>query len=148
MSLDNITLKTYEHGYAIYAESVKLRTGILLAPLGRSETVSEYDFPEKDIYLGAFLGESLIATLVLTPLNDKRIRMRQLAVGENFRNIGIGKALVKRSEAIARDLGFTTMTLHARESALAFYDQLGYRRCGERFVEVDLPHWEMEKSLL
>ncbi|MDZ7820392.1 MAG: GNAT family N-acetyltransferase [Candidatus Marinimicrobia bacterium] len=82
------------------------------------------------------------------PLNDKRIRMRQLAVSENFRNIGIGKALVKRSEAIARDLGFTTITLHARESALDFYDQLGYRRCGDRFVEVNLPHWEMEKSLL
>ncbi|MDZ7820391.1 MAG: hypothetical protein U5N26_00485 [Candidatus Marinimicrobia bacterium] len=54
MSLNNITLKTYEHGYAIYAESVKLRTGILLAPLGHSETVSEYDFPEKTSILVPF----------------------------------------------------------------------------------------------
>jgi ribosomal protein S18 acetylase RimI-like enzyme len=147
MALENITLKTYDHGFDIYRESVKLRTKILLEPLGRPETVSDYDLPDKDIYLGAFLGENLIATLVLTPLEDGRMRMRQLAVDANFRNKGVGKALVQKAEELAKERGFSRMTLHARESALDFYDRLGYRRQGERFIEVDLPHWTMDKVL-
>jgi predicted GNAT family N-acyltransferase len=39
------------------------------------------------------------------------------------------------------------MTLHARESALPFYAKLGYQRVGSRFLEIQLPHWEMRKSL-
>jgi len=148
MTLENITLKTYDHGFDIYRESVKLRTKILLEPLGRLETVSDYDFPEKDIYLGAFLGENLIATLVLTPLEDRQLRMRQLAVDANFRNKGVGKALVHKAEELAKERGFSRMTLHARESVLDFYDRLGYRRQGERFIEVSLPHWTMDKVLL
>lgn len=148
MNLDSITLKIYDHGFDIYHEGVKLRTRVLLETIGRPEKASEFDFPDKDIYLGAFLGECLVATLILTPADNERIQMRQLAVSENFRNIGIGKTLVKKSEMIALERGFKYLILHARESALDFYEQLGYRRCGERFVEVNLPHWKMEKSLL
>ncbi|MDZ7796807.1 MAG: GNAT family N-acetyltransferase [Candidatus Marinimicrobia bacterium] len=148
MNLDSIALKTYEHGFAIYQESVILRTRILLETIGRPEKASEFDFPEKDIYLGAFLGERLVATLILTPVDNEKIQMRQLAVNENFRNIGIGRTLVKKSEMISLERGFKYLILHARESVLDFYDRLGYKRCGERFIEVNLPHWKMEKSLI
>lgn len=146
--LENIELKIYEHGFAIYRESVKLRNQILLEPLDRSEPVSDYDFPEKDIYIGAFLGERLLGTLVLTPVDSSTAKMRQLAVHERFRKQGIGHALVEKFENIARHLGFTKIVLHARESAVLFYKHLDYIRIGKRFVEVDLPHWKMEKNLL
>jgi predicted GNAT family N-acyltransferase len=55
--------------------------------------------------------------------------------------------MVERSEAIAREHGFTDMILHARESAVPFYERLGYERVGERFEEVSIPHWRMRKGM-
>ena len=58
--------------------------------------------------------------------------MRQVAVVNDLQGQGIGKALVKYSEALAQRLGSCRMILHARETAVAFYERLGYRQCGDR----------------
>jgi hypothetical protein len=73
--------------------------------------------------------------------------MRQVAVVPELQGQGIGRAMVEYSEALARTVGFTRMILHARETAVAFYEKLGYAKVGERFVEVTIPHWAMAKRL-
>ena len=73
--------------------------------------------------------------------------MKQVAVLPDLQGQGVGKALVQYSEALARRLGFTRMVLHARETAVPFYEKLGYSRFGERFQEVTIPHWAMDKGL-
>ncbi|MFN5761282.1 MAG: GNAT family N-acetyltransferase, partial [Sphingobacteriales bacterium] len=35
----------------------------------------------------------------------------------------------------------------ARQSALGFYEKLGYQVCSAEFQEVSIPHFEMKKSL-
>jgi hypothetical protein len=37
--------------------------------------------------------------------------------------------------------------MHARKTALGFYEKLGYSRQGEEFTEVTIPHYIMEKAL-
>ena len=73
--------------------------------------------------------------------------MRQVAVVNDLQGHGIGKALVEQSEALAHSLGFCRMILHAREMAVRFYEKLGYAKVGDRFEEVTIPHWAMEKPL-
>jgi GNAT superfamily N-acetyltransferase len=73
--------------------------------------------------------------------------MRQLAVVPELQKRGIGTALVEYSEDLARKAGYRRMILHARETAVAFYEKLGYSRLGDRFEEVTIPHWAMEKHL-
>lgn len=84
---------------------------------------------------------------MLRPLLDGDVRMRQVAVVPELQGQGIGRAMVEYSEALARTVGFTRMILHARETAVAFYEKLGYAKVGERFVEVTIPHWAMAKRL-
>jgi ribosomal protein S18 acetylase RimI-like enzyme len=73
--------------------------------------------------------------------------MRQVAVAREAQGKKIGTALVEFSEHLAREHGFDKITMHARETAVAFYERLDYERCGERFDEVTIPHWEMRKKL-
>ena len=40
------------------------------------------------------------------------------------------------------------MILHARETAVVFYEKLGYSSLGDQFEEVTIPHWAMEKRLI
>jgi len=51
------------------------------------------------------------------------------------------------AENIARDRGFQKITMHARKTAVGFYEKLGYRVCGQEFEEVTIPHYVMEKLL-
>ena len=50
-------------------------------------------------------------------------------------------------EAIACERGFQQLTLHARESAVGFFERLGYSTIGACFVAVTLPHWAMHNML-
>ena len=71
--------------------------------------------------------------------------MRQLAVAAELQGQGIGTALVEFAEALAREIGYRRMILHARETAVPFYEKQGYSIIGEGFEEVTIPHWAMEK---
>jgi predicted GNAT family N-acyltransferase len=37
--------------------------------------------------------------------------------------------------------------MHARKNAVGFYEKMGYRVKGPEFLEVSIPHYEMEKEL-
>ena len=43
--------------------------------------------------------------------------------------------------------GYEEIVLHARETALGFYQKLGYETEGDSFTEVGLPHSAMRKKL-
>ncbi|MDX1912177.1 MAG: GNAT family N-acetyltransferase, partial [Saprospiraceae bacterium] len=89
----------------------------------------------------------IIGVLLLTPLINNEIKMRQVAVAPELQGKGVGAALVNASEEEARRRGFEKMVLNARETAVPFYLRLGYKKIGERFEEVTIPHYKMEKTL-
>jgi GNAT superfamily N-acetyltransferase len=60
---------------------------------------------------------------------------------------GVGRALMIFAENIARDLGYRRLCMHARSTAVGFYQKLGYRTAGNEFTEVTIPHYVMEKDL-
>ena len=50
-------------------------------------------------------------------------------------------------EQVARANNLGQLWFHAQVSAVPFYQSLGYHVVGEEFVEADIPHLSMEKSL-
>ena len=136
-----------EHQSAGYRECVALRLAVLRTPLGLSFTDDELAGEVSSIHLACQEEGRLVGCLVLVPLADGLIKMRQVAVSPQAQGLGVGRSLVESSEELARSRGFTLMTLHARTTAVPFYERLGYHKRGEEFEEVTVPHWEMEKSL-
>jgi predicted GNAT family N-acyltransferase len=135
------------HGSADYYKGVELRQKLLRLPLGLDFTFQELENESCDVFLVAFEGEDVIATLVLTTLDVGVLKMRQVAVAEEYQGRGIGTELVKESEAIGKETGFERMVLSARLPAVTFYERLGYEVVGDEFVEVGIPHRHMEKAL-
>lgn len=84
---------------------------------------------------------------MLTPLSGGTVRLRQMAVPNSMQGKGVGRALMIFAENIARDLGYKKLCMHARKTAIGFYQKLGYSISGEEFLEVTIPHYIMEKSL-
>ena len=100
-----------------------------------------------DIHIACFIGNNLVGCLILSPIDDVTIKMRQVAVDENYQGKQIGKTIVKYSEEFAIRNGIKKITLHAREVVVLFYLKLGYKIIGEQFTEIGLPHYKIEKDL-
>ncbi len=130
-----------------YALAVALRHEVLRVPLGLRFTEAQLAGEADSHHLALFDGERLVGTLLLTLREDGAVQMRQVAVDPKRQGEGVGRTLVEEAERFARQQGFARMTLHARDTAVGFYERLGYAPVGDPFVEVGIPHREMEKPL-
>jgi N-acetylglutamate synthase-like GNAT family acetyltransferase len=97
--------------------------------------------------MGAFEDDRLLGCCLLTPMDAGTIRLRQMAVPNSMQGKGVGRALMIFAENVARDLGYKKLCMHARKTAIGFYEKLGYSISGEEFLEVTIPHYIMEKPL-
>ena len=137
-----------EYGSPEYEAEVKLREEVLRKPLGLSFTVQTLEADRDDVHLGAFEAGVLVGCLILKELPEKTLKMRQVAVSPLVQGRGVGKKLVLASEQYAKKNGYLAITLAARETAIPFYQTLGYEIFGEPFTEVSLPHRMMRKQLI
>lgn len=131
-----------------YDDTVRLRGKILRAPLNL--TFSEEDLAKEysDIHLAAYDATWILrGCLVLTPKTNQVVKMRQVAVDFDEQGKGVGRALVNKSEVVARQNGFTRIELSARDTAVPFYEKLDYQVEGDVFEEVSIAHFKMVKNL-
>lgn len=142
-----MALKIIDHGSFEYQQMVNLRLEILRKPLGLSFTPEELESEKEEILIGAFEEEKMLGCCMLIRADAQTVRLRQMAVLNNLQGKGIGRALMQFAENLARDRGYNRITMHARASATGFYEKLGYEIKGERFDEVTIPHYIMEKVL-
>jgi ribosomal protein S18 acetylase RimI-like enzyme len=142
-----MALKIIDHGSREYQQMVQLRNDILRRPLGLQFTPDELEKEKEEILIGAFEEEKMLGCCMLIKEAPTAVRLRQMAVLNNLQGKGIGRALMQFAENIARDRGFQKITMHARKTAVGFYEKLGYNVCGQEFEEVTIPHYVMEKLL-
>jgi len=131
-----------------YDEALKLRYKVLREPLNLDFEVEQIE-SEWDSYHLAIVNSQhkIIAYLMLTPTSKTEIKMRQVVVDFDQQKAGIGSDLVTFSEHFCRENGFQKMSLHARDTAVPFYNKLNYMQVGEPFIEVGITHFEMYKVL-
>ena len=96
--------------------------------------------------LSAFRDQELIGTLILSA-RDGHLKMRQVAVAEYARGSHVGTRMVHFAEHLACEMGCRRIELHARQSAVEFYQRNGYGCIGEKFEEIGITHFNMGKNL-
>jgi N-acetylglutamate synthase-like GNAT family acetyltransferase len=142
-----MALKIIDHDTKEYQQMVKLRIDMLRKPLGLNFEKEELEKEKDDVLMGAFEDGRILGCCLLTRVSSSAVRLRQMAVPNNMQGRGIGRALMVFAENIARDMGYKTLIMHARVTAVGFYQKLGYSTTGAEFEEVTIPHYVMEKVL-
>ena len=140
-------LKQIDHGTPEYQQMVALRYQILRQPLGLGFTEDELVAEKDHILIAAFDDDQMLGCCMLTTLDNQTLKIRQMAVQNNLQGKGIGASLMSFVENLARDKGYRNLVMHARDTAIGFYEKFGYRVIGEQFIEVGLPHHLMAKAL-
>ena len=142
-----MALKIIDHGTAEYQQMVKLRDDILRKPLGLGFTPEELEAEKDNMLIAAFEEEQMLGCCMLVEEQPGTVRLRQMAVLNDLQGKGIGRALMNFAENLARDRGYRIVRMHARVNAVGFYEKVGYKVRGDKFVEVTIPHYVMEKQL-
>jgi len=146
-SIALMPIKQIDHGTKEYKQMKDLRYEILRKPLHLSFDPEELDKEKNDILIGAFEEDKILGCCLLTAIKKDCVRLRQMAVQNNLQGKGIGAAMMNFAENVARDAGYRKLIMHARKSAIGFYEKFGYKVSGDEFLELSIPHYIMEKKL-
>ncbi|MET0391661.1 MAG: GNAT family N-acetyltransferase [Chitinophagaceae bacterium] len=141
-------IRTIEHGSPEYDRMIALRMDLLCRPLGLSFTAEQLEKEKQDWLIAAFEDEAMTGCCVLTHFDDTTLQLRQMAVRQDIQHSGTGRRILSFAEQTARENGYTTLMMHARDVATGFYEKCGYHIAGEPFTEVTILHYCMEKKLV
>jgi predicted GNAT family N-acyltransferase len=143
----NLTIKVFKQSDSEYFLSLLLRYKILRIPLGLTFSKSDLEKDAHDVHIGIFDKDILLASLILTDTQNNTIKMRQVAVDDPLQGQGVGSQLVRFADNFAKEKGYKQIHCNARKTAVPFYLKQGYNIIGEEFLEVNIPHYYMEKTL-
>lgn len=125
-----------------------LRYRILRAPLDQPRGSEKNDGDSTGVHFALYENTVLKAIARLDQADDSIAQVRFVAVEENVRGKGYGKAIMIATEEAAKDRGDTEMILQARDYAVDFYLKLNYQLIEKSHLLFGvLQHYKMNKPL-
>ena len=143
-----MAIKIIDHGSKEYDQMIELRKSVLRKPLGLTYSTEDLERDKNDLLIGAFEEDDILACCILTQKEPGTFQLRQMAVDQKMQRNGVGTAIMYFAENLAKDAGGKEVMMHARKTAMGFYEKLGYAAVGDEFSEVGIPHVEMKKNLV
>ena len=144
MSLEIYTPQTPKEFQQYY----DLRWQILRKPWRQAKGSEQDELEKESIHRMAIADKKIVAVGRLHFANDFTAQVRYMAVAKEYEKQGYGKAILKSLEEFAKEKKVKLILLHARESALGFYENQGYtilKKSHLLFNEIQ--HYEMQKIL-
>lgn len=142
-----MTFKQFALNSSEYRRSLVLRSAVLRLPLGLELSNKDLVGEENQLHFGLFEQEEILAVVVLKPINNHTMKLRQMAVANGQQGKGLGKQLIQQAEIVASSQNYKVIEMAAREAVVPFYQSLGYQTEGLVFTEIGIPHIKMTKAL-
>ena len=126
-----------------------LRYEILRKPWNQPATTTRDDSEDISVHLLMVDDkEEAVATGRLQLNNDDEGQIRSMAVRTDRQGQGLGKAMMKKIEAVATERRLRRIVLDARQEAVGFYEKMGYKVIADSyFLFNTIRHFRMEKKL-
>ena len=143
-----MTFREIEFGSDDFRKECELRNEVLRLPLGLNLYLEDISLEEQQMHFGLFdQYGNLAACVIAVTSSSGHTKIRQMAVNGGHRGKGLGRNIILCLEEHLAERGMTYLFMHARISAVGFYEKLGYARVGNEFIEVGIPHVRMEKHI-
>lgn len=125
-----------------------LRFKILREPWNQPYESARDEFESQSVNSYAELDGEVVACGRLQRTGTDTGQIRYMAVASGKQGQGFGKMILEHLEKRAREFGFRSVCLQARENAVPFYSASGYRTSAKTFLLWgQIQHYLMEKSL-
>jgi len=131
-----------------YESECALRDEVLRRPLGLSLYDEDLSGEGAQLHFGLFdSNNTLSACVIAVPVSAHEVKLRQMAVQSDCQLQGLGRRILNDLEKFFEKQAVVVFSLHARLSALGFYEKSGYVVTGGEFIEVGIPHAKMVKRI-
>ena len=123
---------------SLYCEALTLRNKELKASSGKRFLLKAPRDERNDLHLIIKQEDHVVGTLLLHPISEKCVQIKQVAVDSRYQGAGLGKNLLIYAEQVARRFGFCFVFLTGRKQAWGFYEKLGYQTISNDYQEGQL----------
>ncbi len=124
-----------------------LRWKVLRKPLGLEEGTEKDDLENQSIHRLVKVSNQVVGVGRLHFIENKKAQIRYMAVEDDFRGKGIGRLIADEFIRISKERKMLKIILCARESALIFYEKLGFIRIQKAHRLENVQHFLMEKVI-
>lgn len=131
----------------LYLQTLALRERVLRIPIDLVLSAEDVAGEDQQRHFVMLDGDDLVACVVIKPLHVTSVKLRQMAVSSLYQGRNVGRDLIVAVEEVLVGSGITDIEMSARQSAIGFYEKLGYHVTGEPYIEQGIPHVRMEKAL-
>jgi len=138
---------------SLYEQACQLREQVLLRPLDKDIAWFEREYAQLEQRAECFVavlnhpaGSRVVGVVLLVPdYPEPGVgKLMQMAVNPQRQGEGIGRKLVVALEVRAfGEIGLTQVFCHAQNTAIGFYERLGWATDPEEFFEAGIPHHRM-----
>ena len=139
----------YEHGdeSQVYQDALAIRKKVFIEEQGVPEDL-EFDQLDSQTthYVGYVDGEP-VTTARIHERAAHEYHLQRVATLKEHRGKGYGRELIIFIERSLRHIPDAKVWLSAQDTALPFYEKMGYSVLGEGYIEADMPHHSMEKYI-
>jgi len=129
------------------ADGFDVRRDVFIEEQGVSEAEEMDGRDDEAAQFVAYDDDYPVGTARVREPDDGVGKVERVAVREQYRRRGVGKAIMQRVESWANDHGLERLKLHAQTHVEAFYADLGYETTSGVFEEANIDHVAMEKPL-
>ncbi len=134
--------------------TLSVRQAVLRSGKPLSTCIFEGDDLETTVHFGLYYQGELAGIISLFENKnsiftiENQFQIRGMAVLENFQKMGFGNLLVEKTEKFVTSKNASFIWFNARETAVGFYQKLGYAIIGTSFeIENVGTHYVMHKTL-
>ena len=118
----------------------EIRKKVFIMEQNVPEDVEIDQYEDTSNHIIALIDDRIIGTARWRK-TENGIKLERFAVLSEYRSYGVGTAMTK---FILNQLDHSKLIyLNAQESAISFYEKLGFNSMGPRFDEVGIPHQKM-----
>ncbi|WP_321386590.1 GNAT family N-acetyltransferase [uncultured Enterococcus sp.] len=131
----------------IYLDALRIRNQVFMIEQGVPKDIEIDKNEAACIHFVLYIENQAAATCRLLPLENGVMKLQRMAVLKEYRGRSLGREIVQETEHFSRNQGYNTITLGAQLTAVDFYEKLGYSKHGELFMDANIPHYQMDKSV-
>lgn len=147
---DICQVKIYPYNSPEYKTTLEIRNRITRLPHGLSLFTEDLTLEKDYIHFIAknIKTDQIIGTVILIPINEKTVKLKQMMVENEFRKCKVGTLLIDHFISYCKSKGVEKIKLDSINTAVGFYLKLGFYVETYDAIVMGLPHHLMAKKLV
>jgi len=144
--MDNLRYKLVENDKEL-EEILDIRKRIFVEEQGIPETLEQDGNDSSALHMVVKNGDIAVGTVRIRFLNNQQAKLERMAILKPLRGAGIGRGIITFLEEELKKRGIEQIVLHAQYYVIDFYIKCGFRETGLPFLEADIQHIRLEKTI-